>query len=156
VDVTSLKIRQARVGDEQELLEMHVLLWPDAPIEDLRGEVRTAVNQRTVGKLPSTMLVAEDGSGGLTGFVAAGLRSHADGCNPEQPAGFVEGWFVREKFRGQGIGRALIRAAEAWARTNNCIEMASDALIDNQPSLDAHRALGFEIVDRCVHFRKNL
>jgi aminoglycoside 6'-N-acetyltransferase I len=34
--------------------------------------------------------------------------------------------------------------------------MASDALIDNEPSIDAHEALGFEIVDRCVHFRKNL
>jgi aminoglycoside 6'-N-acetyltransferase I len=34
--------------------------------------------------------------------------------------------------------------------------MASDALIDNEPSQGAHKALGFEIVDRCVRFRKNL
>jgi aminoglycoside 6'-N-acetyltransferase I len=34
--------------------------------------------------------------------------------------------------------------------------MASDALIDNRPSEDAHRALGFEVVDRCVHLRKDL
>jgi len=34
--------------------------------------------------------------------------------------------------------------------------MASDALIDNTTSETAHRAMGFEIVDRCTHFRKPL
>jgi len=34
--------------------------------------------------------------------------------------------------------------------------MASDALIDNDGSQRAHGALGFEVVDRCVHFRKQL
>lgn len=34
--------------------------------------------------------------------------------------------------------------------------MASDAPIDNEDSLLAHQALGFEVVDRCVHFRKPL
>jgi len=29
-------------------------------------------------------------------------------------------------------------------------------LLNNQPSLRAHSALGFEVVDRCVHFRKRL
>jgi hypothetical protein len=33
--------------------------------------------------------------------------------------------------------------------------MASDALIDNEAHR-AHEALGFEVVDRCVHFRKEL
>jgi aminoglycoside 6'-N-acetyltransferase I len=34
--------------------------------------------------------------------------------------------------------------------------MASDALIDNIPSQRAHEALGYQVVDRCVHFRKLL
>jgi aminoglycoside 6'-N-acetyltransferase I len=156
VSVATSNIRPARAGDEDRLLEMHSLLWPDTPLADLREETLAGINQSSAGTLPTTMLVAEDEAGALTGFVAAGLRSHADGCNPERPVGFVEGWFVREPFRGQGIGAALIRAAEDWARAQGCREMASDALVDNQPSLDAHRALGFEVVDRCVHFRKDL
>jgi aminoglycoside 6'-N-acetyltransferase I len=156
VGVATSTIRHARAGDEQELVEMQFLLWPDASIEELRDEAGAAVSQRIVSTLPSTMLVAENETGGLTGFVEVGLRSHADGCNPGRPVGFIEGWFVREQFRAHGIGSALIRAAEAWARANGCMEMASDALLDNQPSLDAHRALGFEVVDRCVHFRKDL
>jgi len=149
-------IRQARVGDEQELFELQALLWPDASLEELREEAGAAVNGRIVSTLPSATLVSEDGVGGLTGFVAVGLRSHADGCDPARPVGFIEGWFVRELFRGHGIGGALVRTAEAWARTKGCIEMASDAVIDNRASFDAHRALGFEVVDRCVHFRKKL
>jgi aminoglycoside 6'-N-acetyltransferase I len=34
--------------------------------------------------------------------------------------------------------------------------MASDALIDNEVSQRAHKRLGFEVVDRCVRFRKGL
>jgi aminoglycoside 6'-N-acetyltransferase I len=70
--------------------------------------------------------------------------------------GFVEGWFVREEHRGKRIGAALMRAAEDWARAQGCVEMASDALIDNLESESAHKSLGFEVVDQCVHFRKAL
>jgi aminoglycoside 6'-N-acetyltransferase I len=68
----------------------------------------------------------------------------------------VEGWFVQELFRNRGIGAELMRSAEDWARAQGCLEMASDAWIDNQGSQRAHEALGFEIVDRCVHVRKAL
>jgi hypothetical protein len=30
------------------------------------------------------------------------------------------------------------------------------ALLDNEASQRAHSALGFEVVDRCVHFRKQI
>jgi len=37
----------------------------------------------------------------LVGFLEVGLRSHADGCDPAQPVGYVEGWFVAPDHRGQ-------------------------------------------------------
>ena len=46
-----------------------------------------------------------------------------------------------------------MRAAEEWARAQGCVEMASDALIENERSQRAHEALGFDVADRCVHFR---
>jgi aminoglycoside 6'-N-acetyltransferase I len=84
------------------------------------------------------------------------LRSHADGCDIEQPVGFIEGWFVHEASRNRGVGRALMHSAEEWARSQGCLEMASDTWIDHEDSQRAHQALGFEVVDRCVHFRKAL
>jgi aminoglycoside 6'-N-acetyltransferase I len=108
------------------------------------------------GTLPGAILVSYDGDGALTGFIEVGLRSHADGCDTAVPVGFVEGWFVYEPFRERGIGRELIRAAEQWARMQGCVEMASDTWIDDERSQRAHEALGYEVVDRCVHFRKSV
>jgi aminoglycoside 6'-N-acetyltransferase I len=70
--------------------------------------------------------------------------------------GFLEGWYVVDDWRKCGVGAALVIAAENWSRLQGCREIASDALIDNTTSQTAHQALGFEIVDRCVHFRKTL
>jgi aminoglycoside 6'-N-acetyltransferase I len=50
----------------------------------------------------------------------------------------------------------MMRAAEEWARSLGCKEMASDTWIDERNSLEAHEALRFEVVDRCIHFRKSL
>ena len=90
------------------------------------------------------------------GFLEAGLRSHADGCDPSRPVGFVEGWFVAEVHRQKGVGKQLLSAAEEWARGRGCREMASDTQIDNALSQQVHEALGFKVVDRCVHYRKAL
>ena len=91
----------------------------------------------------------------LAGFIEISLRSHVDGCETH-PVGYIEGWYVDGFARGTGVGRALVAAAEVWARAHGCSEMGSDALIDNIESQRAHAALGYEIVDRCVNFRKSL
>jgi aminoglycoside 6'-N-acetyltransferase I len=154
--MTILKVRQAQHSDRNELAAMRALLWPDTSLEEQLKELDDTLDKQLSGTLPVAILVSEDGNGALVGFLEVGLRSHADGCDPARPVGFVEGWFVHEGFRNQGIGRELMRSAEAWVRTQGCVEMASDALIENQSSQRAHEAMGFEVVDRCVHFRKKL
>jgi len=106
--------------------------------------------------LPLIHLVAEAPDGRLVGFIEAGLRSHADCCDASRPVGYIEGWYVEETFRRRGVGRLLMAAAEDWARTQGCREMASDSLIDNTVSEQAHRGLGYDVVGRCVLYRKQL
>ena len=154
--MTNPKVRQARRRDRDELAKMQALLWPAGLPEELLKELDDALNHRAPGTLPVVLLVSTDENEALTGFLSAGLRSHADGCDPSRPVGYVEGWFVHEKFRNQGVGKALLNSAEEWARAQGCAEMASDALIENEGSQRAHEALGFEVVDRCVHYRKKL
>jgi aminoglycoside 6'-N-acetyltransferase I len=125
---------------------MRASLWPDATFECHLRELENA----PVSTMSTATLVAEREERALVGFLEVGLRSHADGCDPAQPVGFIEGWFVEETFRKRGIGGALVRAAEEWARAQGCLEMASETWIDHEESERAHRALGFEIVDRCV------
>jgi len=50
----------------------------------------------------------------------------------------------------------LLARAEEWARSHRCVEMASDALVYNELSQRVHEAMGYEVVDRCVHYRKRL
>ena len=155
--MTSPKVRQAHPEDAPKIAAMCELLWPETPAAEHFAEIEQLLRTGRCGTLPAAIFVSlSDEGDDLTGFLQAGLRSHADGCDSEQPVGFIEGWFVYEPFRNRGIGRALTAAAEEWARSQGCAEMASDALIDNDTSLLAHRALGYEVVDRCVHFRKPL
>jgi aminoglycoside 6'-N-acetyltransferase I len=150
------RIRQAEPGDWPHLAAMRALLWPDASEQEHLAELEAGQSSLGQPQFPVVTLVSEDERGALTGFLEVGLRSHADGCDRQQPVGFVEGWFVREEHRGKGVGRELMYRAEEWARAHGCREMASDALIDNIGSENAHLVLGFEIVDRCIHFRKAL
>jgi aminoglycoside 6'-N-acetyltransferase I len=147
-------VRQAQVSDQHELAKMRELLWPESSVEEHRKELEAVLQSGKYGTLPMAILVSQDEGGTLTGFLEVGLRSHADGYDTALPVGFVEGWFVHEAYRKQGIGTALMRSAEGWARRQGCREMASDTWIDDEQSLRSHQALGFEVVDRCVHLRK--
>ena len=101
------------------------------------------------------VFVAERADGSLAGFVEAGTRPYADGCDTS-PVGYVEAWYVDPDVRRQGLGRSLLVAAESWARARGYREMASDARLDNVVSHGAHRSAGYEEVDRVVQFRKLL
>jgi aminoglycoside 6'-N-acetyltransferase I len=152
----SVTIRKAVAEDRTQVAEMRVVLWPDGPFEEHLREFDAQLATGMSGTLPAATFAAEDAQGELIGFLDVGLRSHADGCDTRRPVGYIEGWYVREDLRNCGIGKGLVRAAEDWARDQGCVEMASDAVFDNQTSLAAHEALGYQVVDRCFHFRKPL
>ena len=152
----SVRIRAAGLGDCERLALMFHALWPAGSVEEHGKEVRSLVDGTARLTLPIAVLVAEGDGDGVVGFVEVDLRSHADGCDPAQAVGYVEGWYVAENYRRSGVGAKLIAAAEEWARGFGCVEMGSDAVIENVVSQQALAALGYHVVDRCVHFRKRL
>jgi len=155
--VDDIQIRPARPSDLDQLARQFEALWPQSSAEEHAQELDLLLGGKagSVLTMPLAVFVAEAG-GKLVGFVEVDLRSHADGCNPSQPVGYIEGWYVAEDHRHRGIGKKLLAKAEDWARGHKCGEMASDDLIDNELSQHAHEALGYEVVDRCVHYRKRL
>lgn len=151
-----LSVRNAGPQDCAELAELRHALWPDSSVDEHARDLTWLLAGKTPGNLPSAILVAQEPAGRIVGFVEVGLRSHADGCDPAHPVGYLEGWYVIPSLRRQNVGARLVAQAEEWARTHGCKEMASDTWSDNVDSQKAHEALGFEEVDRCVNYRKRL
>ena len=143
-------MRYATLADAASLARLRHALWPDASEEQHRLEIERFFE----GRQTAAVLVAEDRSG-LLGFAELSIRAYVEGCETDR-VGFLEGWFVIPEARHRGIGRKLVAAAEAWARSAGCIEFASDAEADNEPSAAAHRALGFTEVGLIRCFRKDL
>ena len=135
---------------------MRASLWPESSAEEHAQELGLILAGKFPAVMPLVIFVAKASDGTLTGFLEASLRSYADGCDASHAVGYVEGWYVAEEWRKQGIGAELLRAAEDWARGQRCVEMASDTAITNVESQRAHEALGFKMVERSVLYRKAL
>lgn len=151
-------IRPARQRDAVEWTALRHALWPDAEFAALSTDAQQYFDQdeRRPGVMPEQVFVAEDEvTGRLVGFAELSRRLYAEGCETS-PVGFLEGWYVAPGSRRTGVGRRLVAAGEAWARQLGCTEFASDALVDNAVSADAHRALGFAEVEVIRCFRKDL
>jgi ribosomal protein S18 acetylase RimI-like enzyme len=117
------------------------------------GEVEAYFGGRLA--TPLEVLIAFDERGAAIGFVELSIRPYADGCETDHVA-YLEGWYVEPQTRRRGVGRALVRAAEDWAAARGCTEFGSDALVDNDVSAMAHRAVGFTETEQLRLFRKVL
>jgi aminoglycoside 6'-N-acetyltransferase I len=137
--------------DREEWLRMRLALWPEYSAEELQIEMDEILRERQ----RTPVFVAARSEGGLGGFLEAGVRAYVDGCDTS-PVGFIEGWYVDPDLRRQGMGRELVAAAEAWAAGRGYKEMASNALVENELSHQAHQALGYEPVEQVTYFRKRL
>ena len=129
---------------------MRAALWPDEDPADLAVGL-----DELLADPDQVAFVASRADGRLCGFAEASVRRYANGVD-ESPCAFLEGWWVDEDMRRTGVGRALLRAVEDWARGRGFHELGSDALLDNVPGHEAHKALGFEERERVVYFRKRL
>jgi aminoglycoside 6'-N-acetyltransferase I len=154
--VSDVVIRRAQFSDRNQLALLREALWPNSSAEEHTLELTLILEGKAPVTMPLIILVAETTDRTLAGFLEVDLRSHADGCEPSYPVGYIEGWYVVEHFRRRGIGRKLLAAAEDWARSQECVEIASDTWIDNEVSQRVHESLGYQVVDRCVHYRKRL
>jgi aminoglycoside 6'-N-acetyltransferase I len=154
--MSDIFIRHAQPSDRAQLSRLREALWPESSVEEQARELSVILEGKASLAMPLIDLVAEAANEKLVGFIEVGLRSHADGCEASHAVGFIEGLYVAEDRRHQGIGRKLLVAAEEWARSQGCAEMASDTPIENDLSQLVHQALGYIVVDRCVHYRKPL
>lgn len=143
-------VRQFTQGDKAEWLRMRAILYADYPAPEQEREVDECLASHA-----EVVFFVERPEGGLCGFIEASIRPWAVNCEA-MPVGYLESWYVDADSRQAGIGRALVRAAEAWAKSKGCRQMASDAELWNTVSQDAHIAIGYEETMRLVLYKKDL
>lgn len=141
-----MTIREIQKTDKTEYLQMRQSLWPDSTAEEVEDFFQQP---------KWTTFVAEKENSKLCGFIEVGQRPYAEGCETS-PVAYIEGWYVDPDVQRQGVGRKLVQRAEAWARKNGFTEIASDTWLENETSIEAHKALGFNEVERLVCFVKEL
>jgi ribosomal protein S18 acetylase RimI-like enzyme len=128
-------IAQAAAGDAEAV----VALWQAAgltrpwndPLADFRLALRTT---------DSTVFVAHD-DGTITGSVMVGFDGHR---------GWVYYLAVSPDRRGQGIGKALMAAAEAWLRECGASKLQLMVRRDNVAAIGFYESLGLEKQDVVV------
>lgn len=147
-----IQIRPAQPGDAAAWECMRQALWP-SPTDEHVAEIAAYFDGKQ--NRPAEVLLAIDADGQAIGFAELAIRECAEGCYSGRVA-YLEGWYVAPGVRRQGVGAALVRAAEEWGRAQGCTEFASDTDLDNAVSEAAHHALGFIEAGRITCFKKNL
>jgi len=84
--------------------------------------------------------IARDTTSRAVGMATAQLViSTAEGA----PSAWIEDVVVREDWRGQGLGRALLDAVLDWARSQGAMRAQLLADLDNAPALDFYDRIGW-------------
>ena len=143
-------IRKAENNDLRILAELACRLWPEHTPEELSDEFAQIMELSDA----AFFLACEDSI--AVGFAQCQLRyDYVEGTG-SSPVGYLEGIFVTEKYRKQGVARDLLSACETWAKSKGCAEFASDCELDNVQSLQFHLNVGFEEANRIICFTKKL
>ena len=143
-------IRKAELTDLPTVTSLALRLWPGHTYEDLSRGLAEII----AGEESAIFLAFQEGKG--VGFAQCQLRHDYVEGTDSSPVGYLEGIFVAESCRGQGMASNLLAACEAWARTQGCGEFASDCELTNTQSLAFHLKLGFAEANRIICFTKKL
>ena len=145
-----MEIRLAEKKDLPILAALACGLWPHHSV----GEMAEGFGG-IVGSPDAAVYLALEGGNAL-GFAQCQLRHDYVEGTESSPVGYLEGIYVAEGFRQQGIAKVLLAACESWARGKGCAEFASDCELTNTESLRFHLNVGFQEANRIICFTKKL
>ena len=145
-----MDIRKASLQDTEALAVLACRLWPHHTVEEMEAEMR-----ETLAQPDAAFFLAVDGESAI-GFAQCQLRHDYVEGTEHSPVGYLEGIYVCDGCRHQGVARNLVTACQNWAKEQGCREFASDCELSNIQSLHFHRNVGFEEANRIICFVKKL
>ena len=143
-------VKRAAAKDLADAARLGVLLWPGNTRAELEEEFSRLLSRE------DAQIFLKFAQNRPVGFAQCQLRRDYVEGTSTSPVGYLEGIFVEEACRGQGIAKELLAECEAWAREKGCTEFASDCELDNAASLRFHLAMGFGEANRIICFTKSL
>jgi aminoglycoside 6'-N-acetyltransferase I len=146
-----MKIVKIAQDDFNEWLDLALKLWPDYSSIEMQSILTEILDSDR-----ETAFLMRDELGKAIAFMNLSLRYEYVPEATRSPVGYIEGIYVKDEYRHQGIGKAMLKYAEQWALAQGCIELASDALIENTASHEFHRKTGFREAERTVYFIKSI
>ena len=118
-------IRKAEIKDLHILSELACQLWPDNTVEEMRLEFSEIITKTDAAFF---LAYAEETA---IGFAQCQLRHDYVEGTDSSPVGYLEGIYVADGYRKQGVAKELLSACESWAKTKGCTEFASDCELEN-------------------------
>jgi ribosomal protein S18 acetylase RimI-like enzyme len=68
---------------------------------------------------------------------------------------YIEDLFVKEKFRGHGIGKKLLNEVVQYSKENDFDNVIWQVLSSNQSAIDFYRSVGARLDDKWINCRLN-
>jgi len=143
-----MQIRPASAGDYrfvealwQEQTRHHAALEPE-----LIREVATCISRRDYEEAlrdGKREIAVVETAGGLQGFAVLVERRIDGGMAIPRAVAFIQEICVTHRARRNGVGRALMRYAEDWARQRQLTDIYLNVWASNTAALAFYRALGF-------------
>ncbi len=141
-------IKRATINELEIIVRLAVQMWNSTTIEELKldmadylldgGAIFLAWKEEAVG------------------FAQCGLRHDYVEGTESSPVGYLEGIFVIEKERMQGVAKALLMECQNYVKEQGCTEFASDCELNNETSLQFHLKMRFIEANRIICFTKQL
>lgn len=124
------------------------------PGEDIADSYIALLHERCAA-WQGRILIAEDEDGTPLGIAC--VFAHVPSTEPDEPAGtyaMLNDVVVLPAARRRGIGRELLRAAEAFARERGAAVIRLEVMADNGEALELYETAGF--LQRLVQMEKRL
>ena len=119
-------------------------LWKGATLDDCKKDAK--ITNQFVYKLRNKYI----------GFLTCSIKNeYVAGCKSGK-VGYLEGIYILPEYRKKGFAKEFIQYFENWAKSQGSTELATDLEIDNNASLQFHNKMGFEVVEKTIHLKKNI
>src|SRR5262249_14776291 len=132
-----VSVRSMRLPDARRVAELSGQLgYPSTETQIVRRFEALAADSG------SAVFVVEDEQGGIIGWTHVILRAVME----SEPFAEVAGLVVASEARRQGAGRALVSAAEAWARERGCATLHVRSNRLRPESRPFYEGVGFVVI----------